>query len=595
MIKRSWLALPVAVAVLATAPAVALAARSTSVTKGLDYLHSQQAATGGYGNSTATGWVILGAVATGERMSSNAWSKAGKNPVSALQTTNHLTSANATSNVVEYYSTMILSYMAADRKTFIYAAGTTDMNLLEKLYSYQDIDPASVTKGSFSPDGSANRLRLSIRSTAWAIVAIHSMGLDNTRLQDAVGWLKTKQNADGGFSYQPGNESTTSDTALALQALRAGGTVSGDSLIQDALDYLDGVQLTSGGFPDQEKTSAVKDADATADAIQAIGAAGDDPSSGRWRTSTGMNPFIALTRLQATRGAFKAEPDALINPVVVTGHAVMALSHQNFNRYPQIRPPAVKAFVYRPHFNTISPKGGVTFKTTQIVPIRATYGDGTGGTGISTAAVRLFVDNVDKTKPAVVANHGLHLTLKKVPNGKHTYKIVLKDRAGNQREVTRTFTVAVPIASPAPIPTYNPTPVATPTVFPPSTYHPTPTPTPTATATLYPTPTATPSPTPFPSASGTPITGAPVNSPSPGPGSTGSGGNGGGSAAGFLGGTLLAMLPLGAALTYYLLHRREEAMAGAMVGEELPGGGSDWERAKGALAKSGDIVKPVRS
>ncbi len=55
------------------------------------------------------------------------------------------------------------------------------------------------------------------------------------------------------------------------------------------------------------------------------------------------------------------------------------------------------------------------------------------------------------------------------------------------------------------------------------------------------------------------------------------------------------MLPLGAALTYYLLHRREDAMAGASAGEELPGGGSGWERTRDAFAKSGDIIKPARS
>ena len=124
--------------------------------------------------------------------------------------------------------------------------------------------------------------------------------------------------------------------------------------------------------------------------------------------------------------------------------------------------------------------------------IRATYGDGKGGTGVNAAAVRLYVDTANKTKPADVGRYGLHLQLKNVANGKHTYKIVIRDFAGNEREVTRSFTVAVPIATPTP--TFNPLPTATPTTtFPPPTYHPSTT-TPTPSTTLYPTPTTSASP-----------------------------------------------------------------------------------------------------
>ena len=59
--------------------------------------------------------------------------------------------------------------------------------------------------------------------------------------------------------------------------------------------------------------------------------------------------------------------------------------------------------------------------------------------------------------------------------------------------------------------------------------------------------------------------------------------------------SLLLMLPLGAALSYYLLHRRQEAMAGSVAGEKLAGGGSGWQKLKSAFAKSKDLVKPARS
>ena len=70
------------------------------------------------------------------------------------------------------------------------------------------------------------------------------------------------------------------------------------------------------------------------------------------------------------------------------------------------------------------------------------------------------------------------------------------------------------------------------------------------------------------------------------------GSGGGGSAAGFVGGTLLAMLPIGAVVSYLLLHRREELLGTASQGEMLAGGGSTWERFKHTLAKSKDLTRP---
>ncbi len=590
MMRRTWLVLPVAVALLAMTPALANAARPASVTRGLDYLHSQQTTNGGFGNSSATAWAILGAVATGERMGADVWHVSGKTPISALQTTNHETAAAATLNPPLYFSQTIMAYLAGGREDYVYAAGTPAVDLLARLYAYQDVTEGSATEGSFSPS-SSTRTYKAVRTTSWAVLAMHSLGIDNESFTAATAWLRAQQNGDGGFGLSVASSSDTEDTALAVQALRAGGTSADSPVLQSALSYLDGVQRTDGGFPDQTTSSTRLDADATSHAIQTIDACGEDPAAGRWRTASGKTPLSALRSLQVARGAFAARPGTLVNPVPVTGHALVALSLQNFAGYPAHKPKAVKAFVFRPHFDTVVPKGGATFTTTRIVLIRATYGDGQGGTGINADAVRLYVDSSDKTRPADVGKYGLHLQLKNVPNGKHSYKIVVRDKAGNERQVTRNFTVAVPI-QPTTRPTWNPVPVTTPTAFPPTTIRPG-TRTPTPPTTLYPTPTVTPSTYPSVSASASPVIGGVVGSPSPSPGAGGSGDDG--STAGFVGGTLLAMLPIGAALTYYLLRRREAAMAGAAVGEALPGGGSGWERTKDAFAKSGDIIKPARS
>ena len=43
------------------------------------------------------------------------------------------------------------------------------------------------------------------------------------------------------------------------------------------------------------------------------------------------------------------------------------------------------------------------------------------------------------------------------------------------------------------------------------------------------------------------------------------------------------MLPIGAAISYLALRRREQALSAAGEGKVLGGGGSAWERLKGAL------------
>jgi hypothetical protein len=270
-----------------------------------------------------------------------------------------------------------------------------------------------------------------------------------------------------------------------------------------------------------------------------------------------------------------------------TSWALVALRDKPFTTFPHTRPPALRAFVFRPQMKSVLPKNGQKYTNTHSVLIRATYTDGAKGTGVDPKACRVYVDNVNKTKPADIGRYGLHLLLKNVPNGVHTYKLEIVDHAGNVRKVERRFTIATPTPPPTPAPTYVPN--TNPTYLPPATIYPTPTPNPTLTATAYP---STGTPTPYQSG-GYPVTGVPVASPSPSgsPGAT-SGGDSG-SAAGFLGGTLLAMLPIGAAIAYLALRRREQALSAAGEGTVLKGGGSAWERLKGALAKSKDLVKPA--
>ena len=265
---------------------------------------------------------------------------------------------------------------------------------------------------------------------------------------------------------------------------------------------------------------------------------------------------------------------------------------QPFTVYPKRIPAPVRAFRFRPEILTLSPKNGARFKS-HIVLIRATYTDHKKGTGVKPSASRLYVDDKNRSRAADIGKYGMHLQLKNVPNGDHTFTIKVVDYAGNEKVVQRKFTVAVPTPvptiTPTTRPTYNPGPIY-PTAYPTATPRPY-TPTPTPTPTPYQTATAYPYASPSPAASPI-VTGSPLPSPSSSASPAATGADDDGSAAGFVGGTLLAMLPIGAVISYLLLHRRESLLDGASQGAVLAGGGSSWERFKHTLAQSKDLTRP---
>jgi Prenyltransferase and squalene oxidase repeat len=604
--RKVWLALALAVIVTVSSVAGALAAQRTAtadprpatVTKGLDFFHARQKSDGGFGTMAATEWVMLGAVASGERVGSSAWTVDGKNPFTYLQAHSHEAAATGADvdNAPVYYAQAIMSYVAVDRAERVFVAGTPHIDLLAKLYGYQDLVDGSPTKGSFSPSTSIRGFR-AVHTTAWAILAMQSLGENqNDRFALAETWLATQQRADGGFPAQPGDPSNCEDTAVAIQALML--TTSGaldPAVIPAARQYLKTSQRTDGGFPYQPGATATStDAWATSAAVQAILAMGENPDSAAWKVGT-HTPKSALGVLQLKTGAYERRHGDASGSLQTTSWAVTALRNQPFTTFPKSRPSALKAFVFRPQMASVSPKDGARYTDTHSVLIRATYTDGAKGTGVDPKVCRVYVDDLNKTKPADIGSHALHLQLKSVPNGLHTFRLEIIDHAGNMTKVERRFTVATPVP-PAPTPTYVPVPK--PTYFPPATIYPTPTPTTMPTPSTSLTPTAYPSsdtsstPTPYQSA-GYPITGVPIASPSPSgsPGATSGGGSG--SAAGFLGGTLLAMLPIGAAICYLAFRRREQALSAAGEGKVLGGGGSAWERLKSALSKSKDLVKPA--
>ena len=602
--RKIWLALALAAIVAVSFAAGAVAAkhkaasdpRPKTVTRGLDYFHARQKTDGGFGTMSATAWVILGAVASGERVGSTAWTVDGNNPFDYLQAHSHEAAATGpdVDNAPVYYARAIMSYVAVDRAERVFVAGTPRIDLLAKLYGYQDLVDGSPTRGSFAP-ATSSRTFQAVHTTAWAILAMQALGENQKdRFGLAEKWLATQQLADGGFPAQAGHPSNCEDTAVAIQTLTLAADGALDpAIIPAARQYLKANQRADGGFP--YEPGAGTDAWATAAAIQAILAMGEKPDSADW-TVAANTPKLALATLQLKNGAYVKKRGDATGPLPTTSWALVALRDEPFTTFPATRPSALKAFVFRPQIKSVSPKDGQKYTNTHSVLIRATYTDGAKGTGVNPNSCRVYVDDLNKTKPADIGRYRLHLQLKNVPNGLHTYRLEIIDHAGNVKKVERRFTIAVPTPTPTPVPPYVPTPA--PPYTPPATIYPTPKPTSTLTPYTTLTPTAYPSsdttvtPTPYQSG-GYPVSGVPVASPSPSGGAGAGSGGDSGSAAGFLGGTLLAMLPIGAAISYLAFRRREQALSAAGEGAVLKGGGSAWERLKGALGKSKDLVKPA--
>jgi len=580
----------------ALAPSAAFADRLPAILKALDYVHARQQNTGGFIDASAadspntTPWAILAISAAREDPTD--WNLGGRDPVDYLQALNLDTAAKSSANTPAYYAKTILAYRAAvESKVIIFNAGTPSINLLERLKSYRsDVD------GHFSPDTAGDRKLYDISTTTWALLALvaANQSLDGDLVSSARTWLVAAQNGDGGWGLQTTSatsgdtQSTTDQTAAAIQALVAAGVSPSNPTIQRALGYLHAAQRANGGFA-YSLADPRSNAESTAWTAQAIYASGQRPTDAGWLKG-GTSPLAYIESLKMPNGSFAHRKDADGKPVkglsvmMTTTQCAIALTGKPF---PFLLAGRTFTSGYLPKITSFKPGNGAVFSSTNDVQVTAEYEDNKHGTGISTAAVRVTVDGVNKTKKAKISSSKLSLVLVDLSYGQHTIVVRVADKAGNPRTNTHTITVSYSPGAGVPPPGGTPTP--------PPTYRPPSTPgtggaTPTPTTTLYPTPAATPVPTPTPSDSGTvsgvPLAPGPSGSPEPSPSASGAAatsGEGGGGSAGLLGVTLLAMLPLGAGLSFWLHRREAEALATAGRGRLLAGGGTPWQRLKGRV------------
>ncbi len=149
--------------------------------------------------------------------------------------------------------------------------------------------------------------------------------------QGAIDAIKHAQDTDGGWDYQlvkddPNaatnfDSSDTNSTAFVLMALAAVGDHSRDS---SALTWLKTQQQADGGFAYQGSPS---DPDSTALVLQALVATLQNPNGAAWALS-GNTPYSNLLSVQASSGGFigfSGTPDA-----ATTSQAVFGLLQQPF-------------------------------------------------------------------------------------------------------------------------------------------------------------------------------------------------------------------------------------------------------------------------
>jgi hypothetical protein len=141
----------------------------------------------------------------------------------------------------------------------------------------------------------------------WAILGVLALG---EKVPDnAVTYLKELVQEDGGWEFDEGFGSDTNTTALVIQALIAAREDVDSSLITQAFEFLKSAQNDDGGFAYDPVSTWGRESDtnSTAYVIQAILAAGQDPESKEWTMEDG-NPLIFLLGMQLPDGSFEWQP-----------------------------------------------------------------------------------------------------------------------------------------------------------------------------------------------------------------------------------------------------------------------------------------------
>ena len=275
----------------------------TEVANALDYLRGEQGADGCISDFATSAWVTMAIAAAAE--DPHDW-KVGGNP----SIVDYLAANAGDATSVMDYERMILAIAAADEDPTAFG-GVDFVALLEAAYDGTQIGDASLLNDDF-----------------WGVMALISAGESQSsqKIVNTAAFIKSNQNGDGGWSWGVGQDSDADDTAAAIMALIAAGEPQGATAIQNALAYIKSAQMENGGFESWGATNSATDSWA----IDAIVAAGQDPTDESWESGDNNNPVDDLLTFQNPDGSFNWQSDTPSNMALMTAYAIAALLGQPY-------------------------------------------------------------------------------------------------------------------------------------------------------------------------------------------------------------------------------------------------------------------------
>jgi hypothetical protein len=252
----------------------------SNVTLALNWLRSQQQADGSIHSFAISSWAVM-AIASSQEDPKD-WRNGGSSIVEYIESNVGLLSSCSD------YSRFLLSIVAAgvDPQT----ATRDGVDIVTKLESFYD--------GTQFGDSSL------INDDYWAVMALVSAGVQTSdpMIQNTLSFIKANQNTtDHGWSWGAGQGSDVDNTAAAIMALIAASEPASSTFVASGLSYIKSKQTDTGGFSSFESGAS---AETDSWAIQAIVAAGQDPTSNDW-TQNEKTAVDDVLSFQDGGGGFK--------------------------------------------------------------------------------------------------------------------------------------------------------------------------------------------------------------------------------------------------------------------------------------------------
>lgn len=168
-----------------------------------------------------------------------------------------------------------------------------------------------------------------INDDIFALLALIAAGEDisSGAGNDAKNFILNNQGSDGGWGFSVGGSSDSNMTSTAIVALKAAGVSPSDNHIQNGLEYLKTAQNDDGGFTYDPHSSygTASDSSSTAWVLWALNSLGVDQNT--W-SKNGNSPRAYLESQQHADGWFKYQsnstPDAF--STTTTAYVVIALA-----------------------------------------------------------------------------------------------------------------------------------------------------------------------------------------------------------------------------------------------------------------------------